>query len=415
MNTTDKQKKAIPETSKQDNAETKPVKKHKRAKSGHTLPLFNLALSVAIIGAVGFVGYKGWQQVENQQSQIQAQQQQLQQVLDTQGQVSTDVQKQLQQNTLVQNTELTTLKETIAAFLKQNQHSRRDWLIAEAEYLIKLANHRLVLSHDVATGIQALRAADDRLLEVGSPKFIPLRKALAIDIQKLNAVPKFDIVGISLKLNALQQQVEDLPLITPDPKTIEQRSKSDSNVSKADGWRELPRAIWQDLLKLVHIQQHNETIKPLLLPEQHFFLVQNLKLQLEQARLALLNEHPVIYKDRIQQAQTWISLYFDKQQTLTQTVNVALTKLANTSITQKLPDISSSLTNLQLLHPGNANLVKPVATSKKAKVFKKSKAKKKVKSVTSKSKNSKTTSKKPVLKQPAPTIPTTPATPTTKN
>lgn len=255
MNTTDKQAETTTETAKLNNGEAKPVKKHKRAKSGHAFPLFNLALSVAIIGAVGFVGYKGWQQVESQKSQIQSQQQQLQQILNAQSQVSTDVQKQLQQNTLVQNKELTILKETIAAFLKQNQHSRRDWLIAEAEYLIKLANHRLVLAHDVATGIQALQAADDRLLEVGSPRFIPLRRALAIDIQKLNAVPKFDIVGISLKLNALQQQVEALPLITPDPKTIEQRSKAESSVSKADSWQDLPRAIWQDLLKLVHVRK----------------------------------------------------------------------------------------------------------------------------------------------------------------
>lgn len=378
---TDKQETAAktnPDKAKSDSSATKHAKKHKRAKPGPILPIFTLLLSVAIISAVGFFGYMGWQQIEQQKSLIQTQQLQLDKVLSAQEKVSQDVQNQLQQNTLTQNKELTTIKETISAFLKQNQHTRRDWLIAEAEYLIKLANHRLILSHDIATGIQALQAADSRLREVGNPKFIPLRKALALDIQKLNAVPQLDTVGISLKLNALQEQVEDLPLLTPDPKTIEQRNQADSNLSKADSWQQLPSAIWQDLLKLVHIQQHNEAIKPLLLPEQHFFLVQNLKLQLEQARLALLNDHPVIYKDRIQQAQKWIGLYFDKHHVLTQTVDKALTKLAATSITQELPDISKSLTSLQLLHPSNTRTFKSVTKKTKTKI--RSKPKTKIKS-----------------------------------
>jgi len=393
LSTTDKQEIAAEEARPTDD-EAKPAKtakspkKPKQARGGYAFSIFNLLLSIVIICSIGFLGYKGWLLIEEQKNLTQNQQQQLVKVLATQDQVSSEVQKQLQQNTLAQNTELTTLKETISAFLKQSQHTRRDWLIAEAEYLIKLANHRLVLARDVATGIQALQAADDRLLEVGDPKFIPLRKALAIDIQKLNTVPILDLVGISLKLNALQQQVETLPLITPDPKTIQQRNNTQSNVAKANSWQQLPNAIWQDLLKLVHIQHHDETIKPLLLPEQRFFLLQNLKLQLEQARLALLNDHPIIYKDRIQQAQHWIGLYFDKQKATTQTVDAALTKLAETNITQDLPDISDSLSNLQLLHTDNTILIKPVPVEKKS-VAKLKKTPKKEKSAKTFSENKK--------------------------
>ena len=238
MSKTDKPKMPLAETATATNADTKAVKKNKIGKPGIAFPIFNLALLLMIIGVVGFFGYKGWLQLEQQKNTAQTQQQQLQQLLQQQRQVSKQVEAQLQQNSLTQNNELNTIKETISAFLKQNQHTQRDWLIAEAEYLIKLANHRIVLASDVSTGIQALQAADDRLLEVGNPKFIPLRKALAIDIQKLNAVPKLDIVGISLKLNALQLQIESLPLATPDPKTNEQRSKTKSNISKADNWQQ---------------------------------------------------------------------------------------------------------------------------------------------------------------------------------
>ncbi len=348
------------------------VKKQK--KTGFSFLNLNTLLSIVIIIAVGFISYTGWQKINQQQSLITAQQQQLEQIRQQQIQVSGQVQKQLQQNTLAQNTELTTLKETIAAFLKQNQHSRRDWLIAEAEYLIKLANHRLVLVGDVATSIHALRAADERLREVGNPRFIPLRQALAFDIQQLNSVPVIDIVGLSLQLNAIQKQIEALPLKTPDPQTIEQKNQQATQLSQADGWKKIPAAIWQDLLKLFQIQTHNERIQPLLSPEHRFFLVQNLKLQLEQARLALLNNQPVIYKDRIQQAQQWIKRYFDNQHSLSQAVNKNLAELSQIKLNVALPDISSSLTTLQLLNSDKRKPAKSKSSIKKP--LQKNKAKK---------------------------------------
>jgi len=348
----------------QKEATSHKVKKHKKA--GSTFLNLNSLLSVLIIIATGFVSYTGWQKISQQQSLIAAQQQQLKQLQRQQAQVSEQVQKQLQQNTLKQNQELNTLKETITAFLKQNQHSRRDWLIAEAEYLIKLANHRLVLVRDVATSIRALRAADDRLREVGNPRFIPLRQALAFDIQQLNSTPIIDIVGLSLKLNTLQKQIEALPLKTPDPKTIEKKNQQETQLSQADGWRKIPAAIWQDLLKLFQIQRHNERIQPLLSPEHRFFLVQNLKLQLEQARLALLNNQPIIYKDRIQQAQQWIKRYFNNQNSLSESINKSLAELAQAKLNVTLPDISSTLTKVQLLNSGKSKPAKTKSGVKKS-------------------------------------------------
>lgn len=346
--------------------EAPPHKAKKRKKPGFSFLSLNLLLSVAIIVAVGFISYIGWEKSNRQQSIITAQQQQLEQIRQQQAQIDEQVQKQLQQNTLTQNQELNALKETITAFLKQNQHSRRDWLIAEAEYLIKLANHRLVLAHDVTTSIHALRAADDRLREVGNPRFIPLRQALAFDIQQLNSTPIIDIVGLSLKLNTIQKQIEALPLKTPDPKTIEKKNQQETQLSQADGWQKIPAAIWQDLLKLFQIQRHDERIQPLLSPEHRFFLVQNLKLQLEQARLALLNNQPVIYKDRIQQAQQWIKRYFNNQHSLSQSVNKNLAELAQAKLNVTLPDISSSLAKLQLLNSGKSKSEKTKSGVKKS-------------------------------------------------
>jgi len=377
--------------------EAAPHKTRKQKKPGSSFLNLNSVLFIAIIVTIGFISYAGWQKISRQQSILDAQQQQVEQIRQQQTQVDKQVQEQLQQNTLTQNEELTTLKETISAFLDKNQYSRRDWLIAEAEYLVKLANYRLLLARDVPTSIHALRAADDRLREVGNPRFIPLRQAIAVDIQQLNSLTTIDIVGLSLKLNAIQKQIETLPLKTPDPKTMQQKNQQAMQVSQADGWKQIPAAIWQDLLTLFKIQTHDERVQPLLSPEHRFFLIQNLKLQLEQARLALLNNQPVIYKDRIQQAQQWIKRYFNNQHQLSKAVNKNLTELAQAELNVTLPDISGSLTKLQLLKSGKKISVK---VKEKKKSAGKTKAKKPVikKKAT---KNSKPIKSAPIKKSPA--------------
>ncbi|UCE89293.1 MAG: uroporphyrinogen-III C-methyltransferase, partial [Pseudomonadota bacterium] len=109
------------------------------------------------------------------------------------------------------------LQGDLSALLERSTHLRNDWLVAEAEYLIKLANHRLLLDRDVKTALSALGTADERLREAGDPALIPARRALASDMAALRAVPKPDISGISLTLGALGESIDTLPLSTPDP------------------------------------------------------------------------------------------------------------------------------------------------------------------------------------------------------
>jgi len=354
-------KPAVESKDKSKSAPKNTPDKSKPAKSEHAKPKsvsglailsgVHFVITLILAAVVGWFVYNGKLKLDSQQQSISQQQQQVSSIKTIQDQVARQVEQQLQANTLQQNTELTSLKETIAAFLKQNQHTRRDWLIAESEYLVKLANHRLILANDLTTAIQALQAADNRLREVGNPRLIPLREALTGDIEKLKSLPDIDYVGISLKLNALEKQVDSLPLGIPDPKTASIQKAEKQSAKKVDGWQQLPGAIWNDLMNLFRIRHHDAAIQPLLSPEQRFYLTQNLKLQIEQARLALLNNHPQIFKDRLTQAQKWINQYFDNKHDLTRSVSQSIKQLAQTNITVKLPDISQSLKKLRLLNP----------------------------------------------------------------
>ena len=235
------------------------------------------------------------------------------------------------------------LRHNLTNLIRNNQHLRNDWLLAEAEYLVQLANHRLLLEKDVATAAVALKAADARLAEVADPALLSVRKILANDLVTLNNIPTIDLAGLSVTLSALSKNIPNLPLRTPDPKThkINQEEKETAS-SNVESIQQLPAAIWKDIKSLVVIRNHQKPLEPLLAPNQHFFLVQNLALLLEQSRLALLNGHNEIYQERLETTEKWISQFFDTEHNVTRNMLASIDELQKFNINPILPDISST-------------------------------------------------------------------------
>jgi len=229
---------------------------------------------------------------------------------------------------------------------EKNQFLRKDWLLTESEYLIKLAIYRLLFERDVDTAIIALESSDQRLRETGDPGILGVRDVIAKAMQALKQVPQADLTGLSLQLSAINQQIDKLPLATPDPKSAEpqQVNKAGENVKT---WSELPAAIWTDLKGLIKVRHHDKPIGPMLAPKERFFLIENLRLQIEQARLAMLSGHPEIYKERLNTAISWITEHFDNNEKITQSTLENLNQLANESIAPTLPDIAYTYQAIQ--------------------------------------------------------------------
>lgn len=240
------------------------------------------------------------------------------------------------------------LRHNLTNLIRNKQHLRNDWLMAEAEYLIRLANHRILLEKDVTTASVALRAADARLVEVADPALLNIRKVLLNDIQTLNNIPTIDLAGLSVTLSALSNNIPNLPLRTPDPKThkLNQEHKP-KNSSEVKSIKDLPSAIWQDIKSLIVIRNHEKPLEPLLSPNQHFFLIQNLALLLEQSRLALLNGHNDIYQERLTTTKKWISQYFDTEHNVTRNMLASIEELQKFNIDPALPDISSTFSAIK--------------------------------------------------------------------
>lgn len=317
----------------------------KAAGSGNYLAKLALLSSLIIAGGIFYLWRYHTDALEGQQQQLA----QLQTVIKDQSEAQKQFDDAVKNELGTLHERQTAVTEAVAELLKANRHLRHEWLVAEAEYLVNLASHRLILAQDAKTAITALQAADDRLREAGDPSLIVLRKALAEDINKLQAVALPDIPGLSLKLNAIVQDVGDLPLLTPEPKTAAQRSTGLSRPT-VDNWQELPAAMWEDMKKLIIIRDHQGPIKPLLSPEQHFFLTQNLKLQLEQARLALLTGENEVYHERLDTAQGWISNWFDPESNRTIHMLEQLKQLDAVNVQPSLPELTDTYKAFQAYH-----------------------------------------------------------------
>ena len=259
------------------------------------------------------------------------------------------------------------LTKYIEVIRDSNKHLRKDWLVLEAEYLIQLANYRLLFERDINTAIVALNSADVRLKETGDPALINVRKVIANSIQSLKQIEQVDLAGLSLTLTALNKDLEKLPLHTPDPVAKAKEASTELQESKqVTSWTELPAAMWRDIKNLIVIRDHEQPVGPLLSPEQRFFLVENLRLQIEQARLAMLSNQHEVYKERITTAVSWIEQYYDKEAAITKTTLDTLRQLQAVAIAPELPDISAAYNALQKYQAGKSSESKPAVTDKPA-------------------------------------------------
>lgn len=256
--------------------------------------------------------------------------------------------KELQQRLTRQEKKQQAVNEAFNNLLKTRRHLRNDWLLAEADYLLRLASHRLLLARDTGSALAAIQTADERLRETMDPGVTLVRTMLARDISQLKAVPEPDITGLSARISALTHEVDSLPLLSAytDSRAAEPGA-THANKTRVKDWKQLPEAIWGDIKKLLVIREHHGRVIPLLSPKQHFFLIQNLKLKLEQARLALLNTEPAIYRERLQSAIAWIHEFFKQEDPATQAMLAQLKQLASKNIKPALPDISASYRALQ--------------------------------------------------------------------
>jgi uroporphyrin-3 C-methyltransferase len=226
--------------------------------------------------------------------------------------------------------------------------SRDEWQLAEIEQVLAIAQQQLQLAGNVRAALLALQLAESRLSRADRPQFLPVRRALVRDIERLKALPALDLPGMSLKLDGLIAAVDGLPLAHDErlAKSAEERAaaaKSAKAASDEGFFHRLSAEVWKELRSLVVVRRVDSPEPPLVPPPQAYFLRENLKLRLLNARLALLARNEAGYREDLRVAQSWIQRYFDARSKPAQAALAQLKQLSSTSIGFELPSIADSL------------------------------------------------------------------------
>ncbi len=228
----------------------------------------------------------------------------------------------------------------LEALYQEMSRNRDEWQLAEIEQVLAIAQQQLQLAGNVRAALLALQLAEARVAKADRPQFLPVRRALARDIERLKALPVLDIAAMSSRIDTLVAGVDSLPL------AFEEKSvavKNETKDSERGFWSRLGSEVWSEVKQLVVVRQVGSNEPPLLPPPQAYFLRENLRLRLLNARLSLLARDEAGYREDLRAAQAWIKRYFDPRSKQTVDAQTQLKQLSSTSISFEMPSISESL------------------------------------------------------------------------
>jgi uroporphyrin-3 C-methyltransferase len=239
-----------------------------------------------------------------------------------------------------------TQQAALDALYRELSPSRDEWALTEVEQVLMLASQQLQLAGNVRGALAALQVADTKVQRLDRPQFVPLRRALARDMDRLKAVPYVDVAGLSLRLDQAIAQVDALPL------ALDERIGPPAPVASPQdesAWRRLLRSAWQEMRQLVRIENIDRPEVPLLLPQEQFFLRENLKLRLLSARFALLFRDQANFRADLTTADAWLGKYFDARSKPVQSMQTLLRQLKATDMSTELPGLGASLDAVRVL------------------------------------------------------------------
>ena len=245
--------------------------------------------------------------------------------------------------------------------LEAGNRTRTDWLLAEAEYLLRIANQRLMIEKDIRGAMSALEAADEVLTESDDIGVYPVRQQLAREILALKGLTGVDRTGLYLTLEAAINsihQLTDQALISENaPGFVVNAAQGESA-----GTGEEPGAVVQawnkvkaTLMQVVVVRRMDEPVKPLLSPDQSAYARLNLQLMLEEAEMAVLRGNQPLYERALTKARTTIDDWYNASNPRVTALSDTLAELAGKNVDPELPDISQSLDLLKERLAGRLN------------------------------------------------------------
>ena len=231
----------------------------------------------------------------------------------------------------------------LEALYQELSRNRDEWQLAEIEQVLAIASQQLQLARNVRAALLALQLAEARLARADRPQFAPIRRALARDIERLKAAPAIDFPALAMRLDTLIASVDSLPLAFDERAEREAGQKEAAPVADRGFFARLGSEVWSELSQIVVVRRIGPAEPPLLPPSQAYFVRENLRLRLLNARASLLARDEAGYREDLRAASAWVQRYFDPRSKYTADATAQLKSLAAVSISFEMPTISESL------------------------------------------------------------------------
>lgn len=246
--------------------------------------------------------------------------------------------------------EVESQREALEQLYADLSRGRDEAVLVEVDRLITLGAQELEISGNVPTALAALQTADARLARLDSPRFVPLRRVLARDIERLKAAPTVDVTGIALKIDQLIAGVEGWPLLS-DARAVPQPAAMENEPALAPApgapwWERALEALRRELGEyrdLIRVRTVDAPEAMLLNQQQQFLVRQQVRLRLLNARSALLARNDRLYRADLAEAQALLNRYFDARHRDAAAALGAMKQLATAPLSVETPTVNDSV------------------------------------------------------------------------
>jgi uroporphyrin-III C-methyltransferase len=324
----------------------------KKPKKGNTpqlplLPTLILTISIASIALASALyaiyAHLQSQQHKNQQIQkLSAELANLQEQQLTAKKSLTETAESVSHSQATLQSQMQDLSKNLQSALQQHHYQNKDWLLLKARYYLQLAQINAHWSNEQQTTIALLQQADSLLLTIPDEHLFAVRQAIAKEIAQLKAIPQIDITGLLSQLVAAQDTISDLPVKQPFIPTLASSEKN-TEQKTSPAWKEKLQESMNVLAKLVVVRRNDENIQPMLSPLQQNLLRAGLRLHLQQAEWAILQNNTGVYQLSLARAIIEIKRNFDTNATATQALIKQLQALQQEKLSITKPVIDESL------------------------------------------------------------------------
>jgi uroporphyrin-3 C-methyltransferase len=306
---------------------------------------------VAIVGAVGCVAL--WQKLSGMQEQL-ARQSADTAVQATEARAVARQAQELAMETAAKQSvmearvsEVTLQRTQLEELMQSLSRSRDENLVVDIESAVRLAQQQAQLTGSVEPLLAALKTADVRVARAAQPRLTPLQRAIARDVARIKNTAVSDTPALLVKLDELVLLADELPLGNAmKPATANAPLQRQADETVTNWWARLGRVVRDEARSLVRVSRIEDPDAALLSPEQSFFLRENLKLRLLNARLGLLSRQIESARADLATASTAMGRYFDASSRKTQTAAALLQQVQGQMKSLELPRVDETLAAL---------------------------------------------------------------------